>query len=244
MLSCFRENRPCAGTRLYICHLVDKWYPMWQDRRRSRRKPILSYRDDSKPKPHGGHNRRNKMKKLLVFVLAGALLISGITTAFAQSATGGTPSLGMDMWNGYNAQRGLYTPHLANVCTAGESFVAIGPDPSGTTLVGYCIEINPRNSGTLTDWVTARTTCSNAGKRLPEPMEWQYSCRQGDFNHPNNSFEWISNFEYPTLGSGSLSPGLISAWGGPFAGEDFCSDGSASYTNIYSVNFGAFRCVH
>lgn len=73
-----------------------------------------------------------------------------------------------DMWDGYFAERNLFTPH-SNFCDSStEAFVAVGPNGDG-----FCIEKDER---TASDWDVAKATCANLKKRLPEPAEYKYAC--------------------------------------------------------------------
>lgn len=150
------------------------------------------------------------------------------TKAYVDAAGNtGYPGLGMDMWNTYSAQQGLFTPHT-NTCSGGEAFVAIAGS------VGYCIENSTRPAQR---WLTARETCVAAGKRLPEPSEWYYACVLNLFT--SNSFEWASNF---TLAIQGTPVATVVANGN----DTGCENGGAyqiGNNNNNTLSF-VFRCVH
>ncbi len=195
------------------------------------------------------------MKKTLLSVLAGALLTSvlytkhsehGVTAAFAQSGTTelssralGSPSLGMDMWNGLFAQERLFTPHSSSSCDPStETFVTING------AVGYCVENTQRVGGQSVSWMDARNACAGARKRLPEPAEWQYACSMGVISTTPGQFEWESNFAV-LVSPYAAETGVIAPHGGAnIGGHPACDSSFYGFINTANANFAAFRCVH
>ncbi len=152
----------------------------------------------------------------------------------AQVGGAGAPALGTDMLNQYFMQEGLFTPHSDN-CGVDEAFVEIA---SGSA-VGFCIEEDER---TAAYWEYAKKTCADDGKRLPEPWEWKYACKNATtlgLNNMTNNWEWASNFSLPMY-DGTNSRVAAAVFGG----------GGCYYANIGNIgrNDGAegsraFRCV-
>src|SRR5262249_13540235 len=83
----------------------------------------------------------------------------------------------------------LFEGH-SNFCDSSEAFVATGPGSS----IGFCIEKNLRNSGATAEFEVARRYCIEAGKRLPEPMEYKDACINSGYyglnDMANSTGEW------------------------------------------------------
>lgn len=152
----------------------------------------------------------------------------------AGSANGGV-SLGGSMATAYMVSQNMFSPHTNN-CAGTEAFVAIY---SGAT-VGYCIDKNEQSAAY---WTDAQRTCLAAGKRLPEPAEWQVACDQAGalgISNMTNNWEWASNFPLPMYG------GSGSGVGAAIFGDGGCDRATWHWLGYYSGNrySGAFRCVH
>lgn len=104
-----------------------------------------------------------------------------------------------DMWTEQARLRGLFVPHEDNCDGGTEVFIAVG----GTTN-GLCMEKDERSTAI---WTQAKEICALANKRLPEPMEFQYACKNppAGLTNMTNSSEWVSNNAYShTLYNGSI----------------------------------------
>lgn len=142
-----------------------------------------------------------------------------------------------DMWLAQARNRGLFSPH-ANYCDSStEVFVAVGG-----TLDGFCMDKNERSAA---NWSIAREGCAQDGKRLPEPMEFQFACNNppsGLINMTNNK-EWVSNttftFHYY---AGTVNVANIAA---PVAGNGGCYFGNwDTIAPDHGVPVAhAYRCV-
>lgn len=148
----------------------------------------------------------------------------------AAAGAGGMPGLGSDMLNNWAVSKGLFTPH-ANDCGA-DAFVTI----AGTT--GFCIEKDQRTAAT---WELARMACAGVNKRLPEPWEWKYVCKNPPSGVVNmtNDWEWASNFALPVYNGGAS--GVVAA----IFGSGGCAYANWSWVGYYtsSENSNSFRCV-
>ena len=157
----------------------------------------------------------------------------------AGSVSGGV-SLGGSMLTAYMVSQNMFTPHENNC--GDDSWV---PLFSGAT-VGFCIERDERST---LDWIEAMRTCLKAGKRLPEPAEWQLSClHAGTLGLSNmiGNWEWVSNFPSPLA--------LKDLYDNTVQGAAVLSAGFGGCFNIVSSNIGdnssinsptlVYRCVH
>lgn len=167
-----------------------------------------------------------RTRLLLPFVMG---LVCFPTYAFADSAGGH----GSDMWTRTFEQWGLFTPHEDYCDSSTEVFVAV----SGTAQRGFCIEKNERQTAVYED---ARDDCAADKKRLPEPVEWKFACKNaaGLSNMTDNQFEWAGN--YPILFDGAgMSAARI--------GKNSCIEGSRAWI-VYSGTGGQedsypYRCI-
>jgi hypothetical protein len=143
-----------------------------------------------------------------------------------------------DMWQMLADKQGLFSPH-ANNCSSTEVYVTIGGGVSG-----FCMEKDERSADY---WENAKETCASVGKRLPEPAEFKYACKNPPTGliHMTNNYEWVSNaanwFHYY---DGGNSDGIFAAT----LGNGSCANGQ--WGNVVETVGGgredsnAFRCVH
>lgn len=125
--------------------------------------------------------------------------------------------------------------NIKPTCDGTEASVVV--DASRGT--GYCIEKAQR---TALVWESAKMTCENLGKRLPEPFEWKYGCKNlGSLGLANmiDDWEWASNTTLPVY-SGA-GPGVGAAVFGA-GGCAYASWGWVGY-NTSSEYSSSFRCV-
>ncbi len=161
----------------------------------------------------------------------------------AGSVAGGV-SLGGSMLTAYMVSQNMFTPHENNC--GDDAWV---PLFSGAT-VGFCIE---RDERTASLWIDAMRTCLQAGKRLPEPAEWQLSCYHAGtlgLSNMTNNYEWASNF--PQLIGSAIykqETNLIYQYAEesiPIFGNGGCNKAIVGY--IGSVDWppvnNTYRCVH
>jgi hypothetical protein len=104
-------------------------------------------------------------------------------------------------------EKGLFSPH-ANFCTTSEAFLALG---QGTTsgATGICVEKAERSAATFE---TARQTCADLGKRLPEPAEYQLACAAAgglSISDVTDDNEWASNFYQINFGYDANNSGFF-----------------------------------
>ncbi len=159
----------------------------------------------------------------------------------AGAVSGGTV-LGGLMLSTYMTSQNMFTPHENNC--GDDAWV---PIYSGSTI-GFCIE---RDERTALNWLDAMRTCLQAGKRLPEPAEWQLSCYHAGtlgLSNMTNEFEWVSNFSQlynmvDAENSQNYSPVKIAV---PIMGKGSCKNSSLGFIstidNTYDVL--SYRCVH
>jgi hypothetical protein len=142
-------------------------------------------------------------------------------------------ALGTDMWSGEFAKDAIYQPHI-NDCDSGtEAFVQMGANANR----GFCIEKDERSSDQYQD---ARQTCAGLGKRLPEPVEFEFACTYGaGLNNMTNNYEWASNLPHLLVSGGTTTVYAV------VSGNGSCSkasaDAVADSSGTQSTN--AFRCV-
>jgi len=132
---------------------------------------------------------QNKKCKLKIVLILSICMAKILFFPLQQQANAQSEAvLGNVMLTTYMVSQNMFTPHSDNC--GDDAWV---PLFSGAT-VGFCIEKNERAA---INWIDAVRTCLQAGKRLPEPAEWQLSCYHagtlGLLNMTNN-FEWVSNF--------------------------------------------------
>ncbi len=171
------------------------------------------------------------MKLLYGYLMAVTVFLAGGGTASAQSTYG-------DMWTQQAEKSGLFSPHVNNCDSSTEVFIAVD---AGSTL-GYCIEKNERSAAI---WVNAKATCASVGKRLPEPAEFSYACKNppGGLSNMTGNGEWVSNNAIPLYGASAADYIAV-----PHMGYDGCARGGygAVATNFHpngSEDSLAFRCV-
>lgn len=128
------------------------------------------------------------MKFVRTLVIACSVLATqSDAIAYAQAAR--------DMWVAFAEATGAFAPHH-NFCTTTEAFITVGAGD-----LGFCIEKDERSAAV---WVAAKQACAEDGKRLPEPAEFQYVCKNlpGGVSNMTDDMEWASNIPYNEL----LSP--------------------------------------
>lgn len=174
------------------------------------------------------------------------------TTAAAFSGLGG-PVAGS-----LTANQGLYDNRIQNfvpptayteVCFGGGTVLAdihtMGESPVGGNCgpgdLGWIIE---RGERTAAIWSDARLNCLMSGMRLPEPVEYQFSCNRDDdfgLNDMTDDSEWASNTALVVLRD--VSP--VSRLAVPVLGGGACNIGG--FGNVAQNNGGSdlrsYRCV-
>lgn len=168
------------------------------------------------------------MKRKLLAVFAFSLLIPHVVSA--------DPGVGLDMWTNIMNKDNLFAPHH-DFCDSGtETFISFAPDGRG-----YCIEKDERSAQI---WTEARQICLSAGKRLPEPAEFQYACYHGSgLSNMTGNWEWTSNFAIVYNASSPTTVSLSVAV--PVQGYTDCTSGNFHHV-VNSFNTSSshyFRCV-
>ena len=125
------------------------------------------------------------MKSLRMFVIICVVLA-------AQSGGVASAQAARDMWVALAEATGAFAPHH-NFCTSTEAFISVGAGD-----LGFCFEEDERSAAV---WVAAKQDCAEDGKRLPEPAEYQYVCKNlpGGVNNMTDDMEWASNIPYDEL---------------------------------------------
>jgi hypothetical protein len=102
-----------------------------------------------------------------------------------------------DAWTSFAEATGVFSPHVDH-CDSTEVFVTLG---SG--VLGYCIEKEEREAAI---WVEAKQDCAEDGKRLPEPADFQYACKNPPtgLTDMNDDWEWASNTPFVKIYEGGL----------------------------------------
>lgn len=126
------------------------------------------------------------LNQLKLYLALGALVLISTTSPLSAQYRD-------DFWNrAQDFYGGLDIVHTNN-CTPGtEAFVSIS---NSNPSYGFCIETSARAAA---NWQTARQTCFDLGKRLPEPFEWKRACDNASSLGVNgmlatNLGEWSSN---------------------------------------------------
>jgi hypothetical protein len=142
---------------------------------------------------------------------------------------------GEDMWVQEERNEGLFTPHI-NFCDSTEVFVAIATGSSR----GFCIEKDERAAAAYKD---ARQTCVAAGKRLVEPVEWEYACENppAGLIHMTDNWEWTGNSPSYDIGGGAANNVLY----GVLMGNGGCNitEATSIATAGGSEDSRNFRCA-
>jgi formylglycine-generating enzyme required for sulfatase activity len=139
----------------------------------------------------------------------------------------------------------LFKPHPSTGdagCKSGETFFKV-MTRDGVDL-GYCVD-NAENAAGAQRWSDARNTCIGVSKRLPEPAELQYACRNSStIASSMTGVEWASNVSIP-----QRTP--YSPWyQGPavpvMGNGSGCDYGAYSWVAISTATASTqyFRCVH
>lgn len=170
------------------------------------------------------------MKRKMILAAIAFLTFSFASAVQAQTVHG-------DMWTQQAEKSGLFSPH-PNFCSSTEVFVTVDGG-----MLGYCIEKNERSAAV---WVTAKNTCMGVGKRLPEPAEFQYACKNppsGLVDMTGNG-EWVSNSAIPL----SYAAGGLDTVAVPHMGYNSCYRGgfgiiASNYSTSGSEDSLAYRCV-
>lgn len=137
---------------------------------------------------------------------------------------GGFPADGTDMWIAAMADLGTFTPHNNSCDNVTEAFVQITSDGKG-----FCIEKNERSAER---WDLARHNCLQDNKRLPEPTEWRFACRDAvnlSINDILGANEWVTNFIHEV--------GVV------IQGIENCDDVIPTAVSSNSPTLLGFRCV-
>lgn len=162
--------------------------------------------------------------KILSYVFVSLFLVVVSNLALADGG------FGRDIWTGYIDQKGLWTPHPDD-CSSSETFIASGPGS-----LGFCIEDDERSALAYQD---ARKTCTDLGKRLPEPNEFKFAClaAPSGLNDMSNNWEWSSNY---------VRQELNASYGGHWVslmGYGGCKENAMGRWGTASEETWAFRCV-
>jgi hypothetical protein len=147
--------------------------------------------------------------------------------------SGGAPAYGTDSSTQLLADRGLFVPHDGTVCDATEAFFPIDT----VAGLGFCIE---RDARAASRFVEARIDCVSAGKRLPEPAEWQLACTTGTtLNNMEGDWEWASNFAFSIIRDSDAGHGAA------LGGQNGCFSGSWDWVgrSTGTVTSRPYRCV-
>ncbi len=106
--------------------------------------------------------------------------------------------------------------------------------------VGYVIETNERGAQT---WELAKIACTQINMRLPEPLEWKYSCKNAatwSLSTMTTNWEWASNSAIPMYrGDGWYGVGTVEF------GAGGCAYGRWGWVGWEGSAEGSynFRCV-
>lgn len=166
-----------------------------------------------------------------------------------QTTAAGTPE-------GYSANAGMYSNRIADfipsqpfseICFKNGQIFGDIHATSESTAGGACVPgdlgwVIERNQRTAVFWEEARVVCLLIGMRLPEPFEFQYSCREaGDYglNSMTGDWEWASNGAAPIQISSTHGLGVVRA------GLSSCNSAGAGWvgTSTQVSDTGAFRCL-
>jgi hypothetical protein len=162
--------------------------------------------------------------KILSCWLVALFVVSVSGVAFADGG------FGRDIWTGYIDQKGLWTPHPDD-CVAAETFIASGPGS-----LGFCMEDSEHAAQ---PYEIARKTCTDLGKRLPEPNEFKFACNAAPsgLNDMTDDWEWSSNY---------VRQELNASYGGHWAslmGSGGCKENAMGRWGTTSEETYVFRCV-
>jgi len=125
--------------------------------------------------------------------------------------------------------------NIKPTCDGTEAGVTV----DSTKGTGYCIEKAERAAQT---WELAKMTCENLGKRLPEPFEWKYGCKNAGalgLSTMTTNWEWASNTTLPMYSGANYGVGAAIFGGGgcAYASWNWVGYGTSGEASNY------FRCV-
>lgn len=157
---------------------------------------------------------------------------------------------------GFSANSGIYANRIANfvpsqpfseICfkngqVLGDIHVGSESTQGGNCVPGDIGWVIERNQRPIELWVDARVVCLLEGMRLPEPFEFQFSCRNAatfGLNSMTGDWEWSSNSAAPIQVNGVHGVGVARA------GLSSCNSAGANWigTSSQVSDLDFFRCL-
>ena len=129
---------------------------------------------------------------------------------FSDGSLQTTPASSAVVTESTTANSGLYSNKIVEfvppagyveICFKAGSILSDFHNISESTAGGNCLPgdigwVIERDERAASSWTNARVACLMHGMRLPEPMEWQYTCEQSmvfGVNNMTGNWEWASN---------------------------------------------------